>query len=117
VSRKGPVVYSTGAGRVCPKCGWPADDCRCAATLGKGIEPVPEKPVAKLRLENRASGKHVTVVDGLPDNREFVEALARELKKACGTGGAVAAGMIELQGDQRERLRDLLAKKGMTVKG
>ena len=32
-------------------------------------------------------------------------------------GGAVAAGMIELQGDQRERLRDLLAKKGMTVKG
>ena len=117
MSRKGPVVYSTGAGRVCPKCGWPADDCRCAATLGKGIEPVPEKPVAKLRLENRASGKHVTVVDGLPDNREFVEALARELKKACGTGGAVAAGMIELQGDQRERLRDLLAKKGMTVKG
>ncbi len=59
----------------------------------------------------------MTVVDGLPDNREFVEALARELKKACGTGGAVAAGMIELQGDQRERLRDLLAKKGMTVKG
>ena len=117
MSRKGPVVYSTGAGRVCPKCGWPAGDCRCAATLGKGAEPVPEKPVAKLRLENRASGKHVTVVDGLPDNREFVEALARELKKACGTGGAVAAGMIELQGDQRERLRDLLAKKGMTVKG
>lgn len=117
MSRKGPVVYSTGAGRVCPKCGWPADDCRCAATLGKGIEPVPEKPVAKLRLENRASGKHVTVVDGLPDNREFVEALARELKKACGTGGAVEAGMIELQGDQRERLRELLAKKGMTVKG
>ena len=117
MSRKGPVVYSTGAGRVCSKCGWPADDCRCAATLGKGIEPVPEKPVAKLRLENRASGKHVTVIDGLPDNREFVEALARELKKACGTGGAIATGTIELQGDQRERLRDLLAKKGMTVKG
>jgi translation initiation factor 1 len=117
VSRKGPVVYSTGTGRACPKCGWPSEDCRCAATLAKGVETVPEKPVAKLRLENRASGKHVTVVDGLPDNREFVEALARELKKACGTGGAVGAGMIELQGDQRERLRDLLAKKGMTVKG
>jgi len=117
VSGKGPVVYSTGAGRVCPKCGWPADDCRCAATLAQGAEPVPDRPVAKLRLENRASGKHMTVVDGLPDNREFVEALARELKRACGTGGAVGAGMIELQGDQRERLRELLAKKGMTVKG
>jgi translation initiation factor 1 len=117
VSRKGPVVYSTGTGRVCPRCGWPADDCRCAATLAKGVEPVPEKPVAKLRLENRASGKHVTVVDGLPDNREFVDALARELKKACGTGGVAGAGSIELQGDQRERLRELLGKKGMQVKG
>ena len=117
MSRKGPVVYSTGAGRVCPRCGWPETDCHCASTLAKGVEPVPEKPVAKLRLENRASGKHVTVVDGLPDNREFLDALARELKKACGTGGAVGEGAIELQGDQRERLRELLGKKGMQVKG
>lgn len=117
MSPKGPVVYSTGTGRMCPKCGWPEADCHCASSLAKGVEPVPEKPVAKLRLENRASGKHVTVVDGLPDNREFLEALARELKKACGTGGAVAEGAIELQGDQRERLRELLAKRGMQVKG
>jgi translation initiation factor 1 len=111
------VVYSTGRRPTCPKCGWPADDCRCAASLAKGVEPVPEKPVAKLRLENRASGKSVTVVAGLPDNREFLAGLARELKRACGTGGAVGEGTIELQGDQRERLRELLAKKGMTVKG
>ena len=68
-------------------------------------------------LENRASGKHVTVVDGLPDNREFLDTLCRELKKACGTGGAAGEDAIELQGDQRERLRELLAKKGMPVKG
>jgi translation initiation factor 1 len=117
VSGKARTVYSTDKGRLCPKCGWPVDDCRCAATLGKGREPVPEKPVAKLRLENRASGKHVTVIDGLPDNREYVEALARELKKTCGTGGAAGDGVVELQGDQRERLRELLARKGMQVKG
>lgn len=114
------VVYSTDKGRVCPKCGWPAGDCRCAATLAKGTEPVPDRPVAKLRLENRASGKHVTVVAGLPDNRDFLDALARELKRACGTGGTVGTAgeaTIELQGDQRERLRELLAKKGMQVKG
>ena len=112
------IVYSTDKGRVCPKCGWPANDCRCAATLARGTEPVPDKPVAKLRLENRSSGKHVTVVTGLPDNRDFLEALARELKKACGTGGSAAGdGEIELQGDQRERLREILAKKGMQVKG
>jgi translation initiation factor 1 len=117
VSGKGRTVYSTESGRVCPKCGWPANDCRCASTLAKGAEPVPDKPVATLRLENRASGKHVTVVAGLPDNRAFLEGLARELKRACGTGGAVGEGTIELQGDQRERLRELLAKKGMQVKG
>ncbi|HEY1252871.1 MAG TPA: translation initiation factor [Thermoanaerobaculia bacterium] len=78
---------------------------------------MPAKPVAKLRLENRASGKHVTVIDGLPDNRAYVEGLCRELKKACGTGGAAGEGVIELQGDQRERLRELLEKKGMQVKG
>ena len=113
---KGRLVYSTGRGRVCGKCGWPADDCHCAAALA-GAEAVPAKIVAKLRLENRASGKSVTVVDGLPDNRTFLEELAKELKKACGTGGHVGETSVELQGDQRERLRDLLAKKGWAVKG
>ena len=113
----GRVVYASGKGRMCPKCGWPADDCRCAATLSAGAEPVPDKVTATLRLENRSSGKHVTAVDGLPANREYVDALCRDLKRACGTGGAAGDSSIELQGDQRERLRELLAKKGLRVKG
>ena len=117
MSGPGRVVYSSGKGRVCPACGWPQDDCHCSKALAAGAEPVPDVVTAKLRLENRSSGKHVTVLDGLPDNREFLEPLCRDLKKACGTGGAVGAGAIELQGDQRERLRDLLTRKGMRVKG
>ncbi|HYX22076.1 MAG TPA: hypothetical protein VFA98_14635 [Thermoanaerobaculia bacterium] len=113
----GRVVYSTDRGRVCPTCGWPLDDCRCSRNLGKPDAPVPDQPLAKLRLENRASGKHVTVLDGLPENSGFLEALCRDLKKACGTGGAAGTGSIELQGDQRERLRELLPKKGIRVKG
>jgi translation initiation factor 1 len=111
------LVFSTEKGRVCPRCGWPSANCRCAATLSAGREAVPDKLVAKLRLEKRASGKSVTVVDGLPDNAELVARLAKEWKKACGTGGSVGAGSVELQGDQRERLRDLMAKAGMKVKG
>jgi translation initiation factor 1 len=113
----GRVVYSSDRGRICPSCGWPREDCRCSESPGKPDEAVPEKLSAKLRLENRASGKQVTVVDGLPDHRAFLEGLCRDLKKACGTGGAAGSGSIELQGDQRERLRELLAKKGMGVKG
>lgn len=111
------LVFSTDKGRVCARCGWPSADCRCATTLAAGRETVPGKLVAKLRLEKRASGKSVTVVDGLPDNAELVARLAKEWKKACGTGGSAGAGTIELQGDQRERLRDLMAKAGMKVKG
>jgi translation initiation factor 1 len=111
------VVYSTERGRLCPRCGWPASDCRCSETLSAGREPVPAVVTAKLRLEKRASGKSVTVVDGLPDNAAYVEALAKAWKKACGTGGSTVSGAVELQGDQRERLRELLGKAGMRVKG
>jgi translation initiation factor 1 len=109
------VVFSTGVGRVCATCGWPADDCRCSK---KTEEPVPKKVVAKLRLETKGrGGKSVTVVDGLPRNEAFLEGLAKELKKACGTGGAVREGAVELQGDCRERLRTLLDARGYAVKG
>ena len=111
------VVFSTEKGRICPGCGWPQDDCHCSSSLEPVSEAVPEKITARLRLENRASGKSVTVVDGLPRNSGFLEILSKEWKRACGTGGHAGDGAIELQGDQRERLRDLLARKGWTVKG
>ncbi len=111
------VVYSSGKGRVCPGCGWPAQDCRCSKNLTAPDEAVPAKVTAKLRLENRSSGKHVTVVDNLPKNAGYIAELLAVLKKACGTGGTAGEDAIELQGDQRERLRELLSKKGWTVKG
>jgi translation initiation factor 1 len=113
----GRVVYSSGKGRLCPGCGWPADACRCSKNLAGPEEAVPAKVTAKLRLENRASGKHVTVVDNLPRNAAYVAALLADLKKACGTGGRTAEGSLELQGDQRDRLRQLLTARGLTVKG
>lgn len=111
------IVYSTDAGRRCPGCGWPADDCRCSGQRAAGREALPSVVTVKLHLEKRASGKSVTVIDGLPDNEELLARLSKEWKKACGTGGSAGRGAIELQGDQRERLRDRLAKKGWKVKG
>jgi translation initiation factor 1 len=111
------MVYSTEEGRTCPKCGWPARDCRCAATLAAGNEPVPDRLTVRLRLENRASGRHVTVVEGLPENDAYLEDLCRALKKSCGAGGAVGKGTVELQGDHRERLREILGRKGWQVRG
>lgn len=109
-------VYSTESGRICPTCGWPANDCKCSSTLF--VEPVPAKVVAKLRVETKGrGGKTVTVVYDLPRNSAFLKELSQELKRTCGTGGAVSDNTVELQGDQRERIRPVLLKKGWTVKG
>jgi len=113
---KGRIVYSSHAGRMCPTCGWPADNCQCSANLSR--EPVPNKLVAKLRLETKGrGGKGVTVVYDLPRNAEFLKTLSQELKRSCGVGGTATDDTIELQGDQRERLRPLLQAKGYVVKG
>lgn len=114
---KSRVVYSTGVGRICPECGRPASECACAAP-GAGDEAVPAKITAKLRIEKQGrGGKVVTVIDGLPNNATFLNELAAELKRACGTGGTVRPGAVELAGDRRERVRVLLAARGMVVKG
>jgi translation initiation factor 1 len=112
----GRLVYSTGAGRICPGCGWPERDCKCSQRTRR--ESVPARIVAKLRVEKKGrGGKTVTVVDGLPRNAAFLKDLSQELKRACGTGGTVLEGAVELQGDLRERVRELLLSKGLVVKG
>jgi translation initiation factor 1 len=110
------LVYSTRTGRVCPKCGWPEADCRCSSGPG-AKEPVPARIAVNVSVEKRGSGKVVTVIDGLPRNREFLDALARELKRSRGTGGRAGEDYVEIQGDHRERLRDLLQRKGWVVTG
>ncbi len=79
---------------------------------------MPAKVVAKLRLEKKGrGGKTMTVVYDLPKNQAFLKALAGELKRTCGVGGAVADDTVELQGDQVGRIRPVLAAKGWIVKG
>ena len=79
---------------------------------------MPARIVAKLRLEKSGrGGKTVTVVYDLPRNQAFLRDVAGELKRACGTGGTVVDDTLELQGDVRDRVRALLAKKGWKIKG
>lgn len=90
-------------------------DCRCQ---GAADAALPSRIVAKLRIEKQGrGGKTVTVVDGLPNNATFLKELSHDLKKACGVGGSVGEGCVELQGDQRERIRARLTQKGYVVKG
>ena len=116
MSDRSRLVYSTDRGRICPACGWPERDCKCSSQAGTASAP--RKIVAKLRLEKQGrGGKSVTVIYDLPNNAAFLKELSQELKRACGTGGTVAENTVELNGDLRDRIRELLARKGWTVKG
>jgi len=108
-------VFETGRGRLCPDCGNPVGECRCRSAEA---EPVPDRITCLLRIERKGrAGKTVTVVAGLPRNRRFLADLAAELKRECGTGGSATDASVEIQGDHRERLRSLLARRGFQVKG
>lgn len=111
------VVYSTATSGKCPKCGWPQRDCTCSSQFRKD-EAVPSKLTAKLRMEKKGrGGKAVTVVYDLPDNQAFLKELSQDLKRACGAGGSVIEGGVEIQGDLRDRVREILQEKGYAVKG
>ena len=112
------LVFSTSIGRMCPGCGLPQQSCRCDKPADASSPSLPRRIVAKLRMEKAGrGGKMVTIVDGLPNNAAFLKDLSQELKRVCGTGGAVLEGGVQLQGDLRDRVRAVLIEKGFTVKG
>jgi translation initiation factor 1 len=107
------LVYSTGQGRMCPGCSQPVASCTCRAAGGaaKG-----DGVVRVLRETKGRKGKGVTLITGVPLAGEELDALARKLKKRCGSGGTVRDGVIEIQGDHRDSLVPLLQERGWTVK-
>jgi len=65
-----------------------------------------------IRLEMRRFRKPVTVVEGLSSSESELEETSRKLKKTLATGGTAKNGVILLQGDHRDRVRDELIKFG-----
>ena len=107
-------VYSTDVRRLCPGCGKSVNQCRCRAIR---TSPPPSDGIVRLHRESKGrGGKAVTIIRGLPLNEHELKALAKKLKQRCGVGGAVKEGAVEIQGDQRELLKTLLADEGYQVK-
>ena len=73
-------------------------------SIPKSTRPaVPARVRVGREVAGRA-GKGVSVISGLPLAAADLEALASRLKRLCGAGGAVRDGLIEIQGDHRDRL-------------
>ncbi|HMC14191.1 MAG TPA: translation initiation factor Sui1 [Albitalea sp.] len=113
-SAAGGLVYSTDGGRMCPVCRNPVADCVCAkktqpAASGDGIVRVQRETKGR-------GGKAVTLVRGLALDPDALAALGKRLRSACGAGGTVKDGMLEVQGDHVERVMEWLTKEGWVVK-
>ncbi|PMR77123.1 translation initiation factor Sui1 [Billgrantia endophytica] len=110
------LVYSTEHGDICPGCRYPLAECSCAAQVEQArIEAL--DGIVRIRRETSGrKGKGVTTVSGVPLPEAELKSLAKDLKKRCGTGGAVKDGIIEIQGDHRETLMAELQSRGYGVK-
>lgn len=112
-STSGGLVYSTDSGRMCPQCRQPLSACRCRTALAS----VPTDGVVRVSRETKGrAGKGVTLVRGLALAPLALAALGKQLKTACGSGGTVKDGVIEVQGEHCERVIELLKAQGFTVK-
>lgn len=67
----------------------------------------------KVRLDTKQrAGKAVTLVENFIGKEEDLEDLGKKLKNFCGTGGSIKDRQIIIQGDQREKVLQLLIKSG-----
>ncbi|WP_414564437.1 MULTISPECIES: translation initiation factor [unclassified Anabaena] len=82
---------------------------------------IPELPPQQQNLKVQASrkgrkGKTVTVVNGFQTKPEVLTDLVKQLKTQCGTGGTVKDNEIEIQGDHKQKILDILVKLGYKAK-
>lgn len=96
------IVYSTDSGRV---------------TEDKQKAPLKNDGVVRITRESKGrKGKGVSLINGLPLAADELKALAKKLKQLCGSGGAVKNGVIEIQGDHRDKLLAALIELGYQAK-
>lgn len=95
----------------CEVCGKAMAECACPRDAAGKVLP-PEKQTAIVRLEKRPGGKVVTTVEGLDPHASDLDALLKLLKGRCAAGGTVQDGAIQIQGDHRPAVEEVLRGRG-----
>jgi translation initiation factor 1 len=90
--------------QICPKCGLPMQACVCEQ-IAKDSQRI------KISVDKKRYGKIVTLVTGF-DSEIDVKQIAKTLKNVLACGGTYKDNVIELQGDHRKKIKDILVKQG-----
>lgn len=102
-----PTVWSSEQGDLRKRSSQPAD----VHSL-----PPSQQTIYLHRDSKGRGGKVVSLVKGLVLSEADLSALAKQIKQACGSGGTLKDGVIEIQGDHREKIAEVLKKQGYKVK-
>jgi translation initiation factor 1 len=89
-----------------------------SAALERGVSEVPpNQQNLKVQASRKGrGGKTVTVISGFQGKPETLTALVKQLKAQCGTGGTVKDQEIEIQGEHKQKLVEILTKLGYKAK-
>jgi len=104
-------VYSTDTSSLCQACGYKLSACKCRANSDLRIRGGDDK-VRVSRESKGRKGSGVSLISGLPLAEKELKILAKKLKQICGSGGSVKQGIIEIQGEHRDKLVAELKKIG-----
>ena len=92
---------------ICPKCGLVKELCVCE-TIAK------ESQLIKIFLERKRFRKFSTIIEGIDQKEIDIRDLAKKLKEQFACGGTAKEGKIELQGDHKNKVKDILVKMGFS---
>jgi len=109
-------VYSTESGRLCPGCGRAGSACQCKHVKQAKMNAQADGIIRVSRETKGRKGKGVTLISGFQGSEDELKMLGKRLKQLCGTGGTVKNGVIEIQGDVRNKIVEILKQEGRQVK-
>ena len=93
---------------ICSVCGLPEELCMCE-------QIAKEQQKIRILTDTRRYGKVVTVVEGIDATDIDMDDLARKLKTRCAAGGTAKEGRIELQGEHKKKVKEVLEELGFSV--
>src|SRR5262245_9240807 len=99
----------------CERCGQSLKQCKCPRDAS-GELLLPKNQPARVSRERRGGGKMITIISGLDPRASDLPAMLKQFKANFGAGGTIRDDCIELQGDHRDKLVEILRQLGYSAK-
>ena len=92
---------------ICIKCGLPKELCVCESIAKENQNII-------VKIERRKFGKRYTIIRGINQSEISLKDVTKKLKSLLACGGSYKDGQVELQGDHKTKIRDILIKLGFS---